>query len=171
MIKCVITEYILSQLDENQWECSAGISDTDVSKDIWLNYKLEVSFTCVDYEENHKFKVGLLMQNGLCLWAGNRISVLKLCKSYLLKAVGPSMADCVHNLTQATFSRILLFLCLLLQLKPPVSIFLLQHLSIMKMEKEKELPTDCLGSSALLKQLCHCMNETSIQVRTCIYSL
>lgn len=63
MIKCVITEYILSHLDENQWECSTGISDTDVSKDIWLNYKLEVSFTCVDHEENHKFEVGLPMQN------------------------------------------------------------------------------------------------------------
>lgn len=69
MIKCVITEYILSQLDENQCECSAGISDRDVGKDIWLNYKLEVSFVCVGYEENRKFRVGLLMPDGLCLFA------------------------------------------------------------------------------------------------------
>ncbi|KAI6063981.1 Phosphatidylinositol 3-kinase regulatory subunit gamma [Aix galericulata] len=43
MTKCVITESILSQLDENQCECSAGISDRDVGKGTWLNYKLEGS--------------------------------------------------------------------------------------------------------------------------------
>lgn len=79
MTKCVITEYILSQLDENQCECSTGISDRDVGKDTWLNYKLEVSFVCVDYGENHKFRVGSLMPNGLCLSAclraGKRRSV------------------------------------------------------------------------------------------------
>lgn len=44
-------------------KCSTGISDTDVSRDIWLNYKLEVSFICVYYEETHKFEGGLLVQN------------------------------------------------------------------------------------------------------------
>lgn len=112
MTKCVITEYILSQLDENQCECSVGISDRDVSKDTWLNYKLEVSFVCVDYGENHKFRVGSLMPHGLCL-SVSRQEKKRLSwscrRAALLRTLGPSVADCVYNLPQLAFSRVSLF--------------------------------------------------------------